>query len=93
MKRIKAFLNHFFELEQHNTSISKECAAGLTTFLTMSYILFANPAILASTGMNHTDVFFATILVTVIGTFLIGLLANFPVAIAPSMAKHLFPGC
>ena len=83
-------MEEFFKLKEKGTSVSTECLAGLTTFLTMSYIIFVNPAILSQTGMNQQSVFVATCLAAAIGTLLIGLLANYPFAQAPGMGLNAF---
>ncbi|KLD59928.1 hypothetical protein WP50_14475, partial [Lactiplantibacillus plantarum] len=64
--------------------------SGLTTFLAMSYILAVNPELLGSTGMSKTAVFTATILAAIVGCLLMGLVANFPVALAPGMGLNAF---
>lgn len=83
-------IHKFFKLDENNTSIRTECLAGLTTFLTMSYIIFVNPDILQSAGMDFGAVFVATCIVTAIGSLLIGIMANYPVAIAPGMALNVY---
>ena len=83
-------MDQFFKLKENGTSVSTECLAGLTTFLTMSYIIFVNPAILTQTGMDQQSVFVATCLAAAIGTLLIGLLANYPFAQAPGMGLNAF---
>ncbi len=83
-------LERLFSLTKHNTSIKTELLAGLTTFLTMSYILFVNPSILSQTGMDYSSVFIATCIASALGTFLIGLLANLPMAQAPGMGLNAF---
>lgn len=80
----------FFELGRYNTTFKTELLAGLTTFLTMSYIIFVNAHILSLSGMNFGAVFVATCIVTTIGTFLLGILANYPIAIAPGMALNTY---
>lgn len=90
MKNLLPFLDRFFKLAQHKTSARIELLAGTTTFLTMAYILFANPAILASAGMDGQSVFVATCLVSAIGSLLMGLLSNYPIAIAPGMALNVY---
>lgn len=72
------------------TSIRTECIAGLTTFLTMSYILAVNPDILAQTGMNKEAVFTATALSAALATFLMAVLAKLPIALAPAMGVNAF---
>lgn len=83
-------LNRLFHLEKNQTSVKVECLAGLSTFLTMSYILFVNPSLLAQTGMNHGAVFVATCLTAAFGSLLMGLLANYPIALAPGMALNTY---
>lgn len=83
-------LNKFFKLEERGTAVSKEFVGGLTTFLSMAYIVFVNPSILSATGMDQGAVFTATILSAAIGTVIMGLYANFPVALAPGMGINAF---
>lgn len=83
-------LNSIFKLADNQTSISQELLAGLATFLTMSYIMFLNPMILGASGMNPEAVYVATCLVTIIGTTLVGLMANYPIAIAPAVPVNVF---
>ena len=83
-------LNKFFKLEERGTTVSKEFIGGLTTFLSMAYIIFVNPNILSVTGMDQGAVFTSTILATAIGTLIMGLHANFPVALAPGMGLNAF---
>ena len=79
-----------FRLKQHNTSAPKEILCGLTTFLTLSYILFMNPAILSGTGMPPAGVFAATALASAACCILMGLFANAPFATAPGMGLNTF---
>ena len=79
-----------FQLEQHNTTVKKEMLAGLTTFLTMAYIVVVNPIILADAGVPIDQVFIATIISAVIGTLWMGLLANYPIAVAPGMGLNAY---
>lgn len=79
-----------FKLREHGTSVRTELLAGLTTFLTMSYIVFVNPAILATTGMDAGAVFVATCLAAALGSAVMGLAANFPVGMAPGMGLNAF---
>jgi adenine/guanine/hypoxanthine permease len=83
-------LERFFKLKDHGTNVKTEAVAGLTTFLTMSYIIFVNPHILAAAGMPHGAVMTTTILAAVIGTLLVGLWANVPLAMAPGMGLNAF---
>jgi len=83
-------LEKLFQLRAHNTNVRTEILAGLTTFLTMAYILFVNPSMLAETGMDKGAVFVATCLAAAIGSALMGLLANYPIALAPGMGLNAF---
>src|SRR5262245_57478643 len=80
----------FFDLEGHQTSFQREVVAGLTTFVTMSYIIAVNPAILKEAGMTPGPAMVATILTAVTGTLIMGLYANRPFAIAPYMGENAF---
>lgn len=90
MRDLQPYLDRFFKLTQHNTTSRIEILAGITTFLTMAYILFASPAIMASAGMDSRSVFIATCLVTAIGSLLIGVLSNYPITLAPGMALNVY---
>ena len=79
-----------FQLKQHNTTVKQEMLAGLTTFLTMAYIVVVNPIILSGAGVPIDQVFVATIIAAVIGTFMMGLFANYPIAIAPGMGLNAY---
>ena len=84
------FLNRQFKLEENGTTIRQEIIAGTATFLTMAYIIVVNPLILKDAGMDFGAVFTATILAAVIGTSIMGLWANWPVAMAPGMGLNAF---
>lgn len=71
-------LNKIFKLKQNKTTVVTELLAGLTTFMAMSYIIFINPAILSQTGMDYNSVYVATIIASMIGTFILGVVANVP---------------
>jgi len=79
-----------FQLRDHNTSVRTELLAGVTTFLTMSYIIFVNPDILSSTGMDRNAVFVATCLAAALGSLIMALVANWPVGMAPGMGLNAF---
>jgi AGZA family xanthine/uracil permease-like MFS transporter len=79
-----------FQLKERHTTIRKELAAGLVTFLTMSYILVVNPGILSATGMNKEALFTATALTAIVSTLLMGLYAKLPIAQAPGMGLNTF---
>lgn len=83
-------LERLFALQERGTTIRREVAAGVTTFLAMSYILFVNPQILTDAGMDPGAVFVATCLAAAIGTLIMGLYANFPIAVAPGMGLNAF---
>jgi len=81
-------LEKYFKLSENKTDFKTEIIAGLTTFMTMAYILFLNPNILASTGMDKNAVFFATAISAGFVTIAMGLVANFPIALAPGMGLN-----
>lgn len=83
-------LERFFQLQAHGTTVRTEVLAGLTTFLTMAYIVFVNPDILSAAGMPRDAVFVATCLAAAIGTAIMGLYANYPVALAPAMGLNAY---
>jgi adenine/guanine/hypoxanthine permease len=83
-------LERTFELEKHATNVRIELLAGLTTFMTMAYIIFVNPAILADAGMDKGAVFVATCLAAAFGSAFMGLYANYPVALAPGMGLNAY---
>jgi len=83
-------IESIFKLKDHKTSFRKEVLAGLATFLTMAYIMVVNPAILSETGMDFDSVFVATILASFVACMLMGILANWPVALAPGMGLNAF---
>jgi len=83
-------LEKLFKLQEHQTTIKVEIVAGLTTFLTMSYILFANPDIMSAAGMPKEAVFTATAVAAAVGCILMGLWANFPAGLAPGMGLNAF---
>jgi len=83
-------LNKLFHLKENGTTIRTEMVAGLTTFMTMAYILAVNPGILSTTGMDAGAVFVATAIGSAIGTVLMAVLANYPFALAPGMGLNAF---
>lgn len=84
------FISSFFELEKHGSTIKTEILAGLTTFFTISYIIIVNPKVLAVAGIPEAPTMVATILVAFTGTFLTGVYAKRPFAIAPYMGMNAF---
>ncbi len=83
-------LERFFKLKENGTDAKTEVLAGITTFMTMAYILAVNPSILSAAGMDQGAVFTATALAAVIGTLLMALLANYPFALAPGMGLNAY---
>ncbi len=84
------FLNNFFKLKENNTNVKTEFIAGITTFMTMAYILIVNPSILSAAGMDSGAVFTATALSAIIATLVMGLYAKLPFAQAPGMGLNAF---
>lgn len=87
---MKHLLNNHFKLDEHGTSVRTEVIAGITTFLTMAYIIFVNPSILSEAGVDYGAVFVATCLAAAIGCLIMGLWANYPIALAPGMGLNAF---
>ncbi|MFH1723715.1 MAG: NCS2 family permease [Elusimicrobiota bacterium] len=85
-----AAISRFFELEERNTNVRTELAAGLTTFMTMAYIIFVQPQVLGAAGMDKGAVLVATCLSSALACFLMGILANYPIAQAPLMGENFF---
>lgn len=83
-------IEKIFKLQKNNTTVRTEILAGVTTFMTMAYILFLNPNILSSTGMDKNAVFFATAIAAGFVSIAMGLYANFPIALAPGMGLNAF---
>ena len=83
-------LEKFFHLKENNTTVKTEILAGITTFMTMAYILAVNPNILSSTGMDHGAVFTATAVAAFLGTLCMALFANYPFALAPGMGLNAY---
>ncbi|TRW97914.1 NCS2 family permease [Paracoccus sp. M683] len=83
-------VERFFKLADHGTSVRTEVIAGVTTFLTMAYIIFVNPDILSTTGMDRDAVFVATCLAAALGSAIMGLWANWPIGMAPGMGLNAF---
>ncbi|HOZ72398.1 MAG TPA: NCS2 family permease [Spirochaetales bacterium] len=83
-------MEQLFKLKQHGTTVRTEIMAGITTFMTMAYILAVNPDILSATGMPAGGVFTATALASMIATLLMAFMANLPIALAPGMGLNAF---
>ena len=90
LREERGLLDRFFRLSEHKTNIKTELIAGLTTFVTMGYIIFVNPNIMSDAGMDHGAVFVATCIGAAIACFLMGLYANWPVGLAPGMGLNAF---
>lgn len=87
---MKNAISNYFDLKGLNTNIKRELLAGFTTFISMAYILFVNPEILGASGMDKGAVFTATALASAIGCILMGILAKYPIATAPSLGINAF---
>jgi AGZA family xanthine/uracil permease-like MFS transporter len=85
-----SLLERWFHLSDAGTTVRTETLAGLTTFMTMSYILFVQPAVLSTTGMDFQAVLATTCITSAIGTLLMAFLANYPIAVAPAMGHNFF---
>ena len=83
-------LEKFFKLKENGTTVKTEVIAGITTFMTMAYILAVNPNMLSAAGMDSTAVLIATCLASFIGTLAMALLANYPFALAPGMGLNAY---
>ncbi|MBC1271416.1 NCS2 family permease [Listeria booriae] len=83
-------MEKLFKLQENKTTVKTEILAGLTTFLSMAYILFVNPSALSTTGMDMSAVFVATALAAVVGSLLMGLIANYPIGLAPGIGLSSF---
>jgi adenine/guanine/hypoxanthine permease len=83
-------LDAYFKLSEHGTTVRTEVLAGVSTFLTMAYIVFVNPDILSAAGMPRDSVFVATCLAAALGSLIMGLYANYPIAMAPGMGINAY---
>lgn len=90
MSNTNCLLERLFKLKANGTTVRTELLAGLTTFLTMCYIVIVNPSILSITGMDFGAVFVATCISAAIGCFIMGLCANYPIALAPGMGLNAY---
>ena len=87
---MKSVLENFFSVSEHQTSIQKEILAGVTTFITMAYIIFVNPQMMAQAGMDYGAIFVGTCLAAAVACLFMGLFANWPVGLAPGMGLNAF---
>ena len=83
-------MEKFFKLKENGTTVKTEIMAGITTFMTMAYILAVNPSMLGAAGMNTQGVFLATGLAAAIATIVMALLANYPIALASGMGLNAY---
>ena len=90
MSRTTTAVERLFRIRERGSSIQTELVAGLTTFVTMAYIIFVNPSIMADAGIPKEAAFVATIYATVLGNLLMGLWVNYPIALAPGMGLNAF---
>ena len=88
--QVGAMLDRYFGLSQQGTDVRTEFIAGVTTFLTMVYIIFVNPIILGKAGMDQGAVFVATCIAAAVSTLVMALYANYPIALAPGMGINAF---
>ena len=83
-------IDRYFKLTENHTSVKREMLGGLTTFVTMAYIIVVNPQILAQAGMPADGVVFATCVSAAVATLVMGLYANYPIALAPGMSLNAY---
>jgi AGZA family xanthine/uracil permease-like MFS transporter len=83
-------MERWFKMKERGTTLSTEILAGVTTFLTMVYIVIVNPGILSTTGMDFHGVFMATVLASIVATLVMGIFANYPIVIAPGMGLNAY---
>ena len=87
---MKKTIENFFKLKSLNTNIKTEIIAGITTFMTMAYIIFVNPAMISQTGIDFGSAMMATCIAAAVSTIFMGLYANYPIALAPGMGENAF---
>ncbi len=90
MQKVQRSVETFFRFDEHGTNFRTEILAGVTTFLSMAYITVVNPAILSDAGMDFGAVFVAPCIAAAVGTLIMGLWANYPIAQAPGMGQNAF---
>ena len=83
-------MERFFKLKENNTTVRTEVIAGITTFMTMAYILAVNPNMLSAAGIDPTAALIATCLASFVGTMCMALMANYPFALAPGMGLNAY---
>ena len=87
---MRQILEQIFKLSEHDTTIKKELLAGLTTFITMAYIIFVNPQMMSAAGMDQGAIFVGTCMAAAIACFIMGFFANWPIGLAPGMGLNAF---
>jgi AGZA family xanthine/uracil permease-like MFS transporter len=87
---MNSLIARLFRLSENNSTVRTEVLAGSTTFMTMAYIIFVQPAVLSQAGMDFDAVMVATCLSAALATIMMGLLANYPIALAPGMGQNFF---
>ncbi|TCS93318.1 NCS2 family permease [Hazenella coriacea] len=90
MAKLTSMLSNYFGFKEHGTNFKTEMLAGVTTFFTMAYILLVNPSIMGETGMDLGAVFVATAISAAFGSLLMGVIANYPIALAPGMGLNAY---
>jgi len=88
--RAAGLLDRVFHLQENQTTVRRELLAGLTTFMTMAYVVVVNPRILSEAGMPVDGVLFATCISAAVATLIMGLWANYPIALAPGMSLNAY---
>src|ERR1700674_4608813 len=88
--RVNPLLDRYFKLTENRTTVRQELLGGATTFMTMAYIVVVNPQILAQSGMPPEGVVFATCISAAVATLVMGLYANYPIALAPGMSLNAY---
>lgn len=89
-KIMEVEMDKLFKLKENNTSVRTEVVAGITTFMTMAYILAVNPSILSASGMDSNAILMATAIASAIGCFAMAFLANYPFALAPGLGLNAY---
>lgn len=87
---MKQILERFFDLKGSGTTLRTEILSGVTTFLAMAYIIFVQPQVLGAAGMDHASVMAATCIAAALGSIIMGVLANYPIGVAPGMGENFF---
>ena len=87
---MRQILEQIFKISEHDTTIKKELLAGLTTFITMAYIIFVNPQMMSAAGMDQGAIFVGTCMAAAIACFIMGFFANWPIGLAPGMGLNAF---